>query len=143
MTTDHLSRLEQAVEACGNLPVDVSLSAELPGYVRTLALRRGDRLAVEFDKYGHDEGGLYFVGEFPSFAAAVSALESFLRRPASAWKSCDRDYPSPPPTQLSGRDSHDVVVAALREGRICLPAGGVFRLGSAYWAQYWASGHVS
>lgn len=137
MGNDDLSTLEQNVEATGNLPIDVSLSAELPGYVRVISLRRGCKLAVEFDKYGHEEGGLYFIGEYASFKHAVAALEAFVNRPASAWVNCDQEYPPPPTTQLAGRESHDMVVAALQAGGIRLPGGATFRLGSAYWAPHW------
>lgn len=132
-----LAQLEQEVEAAGQLVLDVSLSEELPGYVRSVSLRRGKRVAVEFDQYGHDEGGVYFLADFSSFASAVAALESFLGKSASAWRSCETDYPPPPADLRPGRESHDMVVAALRNDRIQLPSGARFRLGSGYWGQYW------
>ena len=58
MTSEEIQLL---LELNPSLCLDVGLAEEFPGYVRSVYLREGNRVVVEFEPYGFDEGGAYFV----------------------------------------------------------------------------------
>lgn len=42
--------------------VDIGLAREFPGYVRKVCIHPQNRVSIEFDVYGHDEGGILLGG---------------------------------------------------------------------------------
>ncbi|MHB8876879.1 MAG: hypothetical protein ACYC8T_24545 [Myxococcaceae bacterium] len=102
--------------------------------MRSVWIRQGNVVAVEFDSYGSDEGGAYFVGTFDSLGTAVASIEQYLGRPLREWKA-DPEYPEA--TQLVGaKEDGKRLAAAIQSGTLPLPSGGEFRLKDSYWSQF-------
>jgi hypothetical protein len=106
------------------LEVDVSLAAEFPGYVRTVALFGPAGVRVEFEPHGLDEGGATFEGRFGSLDEAIAAVEEYLGEPLWAWHnySASGEYPHRP----HGADLAEGarrLDEAIRAGRVPLPRG--------------------
>jgi hypothetical protein len=116
--------------------VERSLPPEFPGFVRTVTIREGYRVSIEYEAYGMDEGGAYFWGRFADLDEAVSYLEGFLGKPLSAWENFsksgrypDRD-PNADPDEGAARLSQ-----ALATNAPCLPSR-LFELKGSYWVKF-------
>ncbi len=134
MRRSELERL-LAVGAGHSFQVEVREVAGCPGFVRTVWLHRGGAVLVEFDRWGRDEGGLYFRGQFASLDQAVAYLEQYLGRRFSDWSAADARYPARP-AELGTPPSHERFLSALREGRIALPDPDHFTSALGAWRQH-------
>jgi hypothetical protein len=114
--------------------IDISESREFPGYVRTIRTIPDSSVEVEYDQFGHDEGGAYFTGDYPTLEDAVAAIEKYLGVPRSSW-------PQAPvyPGSLSTDDTatgHDRLAAAIASGSVPLPPGTQWSLQDGYWSRF-------
>jgi hypothetical protein len=108
---------------------------EAPGYVGTTSLHEGNRACVAFERWGMDEGGLYFWASFPSFDAMVTCIESFLGSPIARWPAL-AEYPERP-TVPDEAGTAALFIDLLRFGRLPLPpCSGFEARGSSYWLQF-------
>lgn len=112
-------------------------SEDYPGYVRSVFVRAGNKVSVEFDVYGMDEGGAYFEAVYNSLEAAVDAVCEYLDTPLSELEdllSLGR-YPSRKQGVEVDR-GHSALRNDIQNGRVRLPAGISFRLTSTHWKQF-------
>ncbi len=108
--------------------------SEFPGYVRTVYARSRCRVAVEYEVFGLDEGGIYLVGAYPSPEAAIRCLEQFANNEVAEWSGEDWLHERPVGALEAG---HEALRQALRRGGVPVPAGARFELrGSSYWEQF-------
>jgi hypothetical protein len=111
--------------------VDVSLSAEYDGYVRSVAICAGNEVRVDFEQYGYDEGGFYFHARFDSLDGAIRAVEEFLGTAHTEWRnySATGDYPEPM-EHADARQGYRKLEAAAASGTVILPPGRFSRRGA-------------
>lgn len=97
MTLDEIHR-HLSVGQDRSVCVDISLTPELPHYVRIVSIRRGNSVWVRFRSYGYDEGGLLFRGQFETEEDMIESLEAYLGKPLSQWENftTSGNYPDPP-----------------------------------------------
>jgi hypothetical protein len=128
-----IDELESLVRSSRSITLDVRACNEFPGYVRSVHLREGNVIGVDFEQYGYDEGGAYFNGRYASFMAAVEALERYLGCPIAEWQNREGDYPVRPSGSNEGGQR---LIEALQAGAVPLPRGTQFELGSSYWGRF-------
>jgi hypothetical protein len=129
---DDILSLSRAHSYC----VDVRPVPEAPGYVRTLTLYAGNRVNLEFDIWGMDEGGLYYWASFDSLSEMIRCVEDYLTRPIAEWRCLGPvEYPAPP-SQTERDNSHRKFQQLLGAGGPTLPASGEFQTGSTYWLKF-------
>ncbi|QDU27861.1 hypothetical protein ETAA8_29520 [Anatilimnocola aggregata] len=113
--------------------VDVRPVDGAPGYVRTTTISEGNRVIIEFDVWGMDEGGLYYRAEFATLQEAVECVEEYIGRPLLEWEHAD--YPPRPP-EAGTEESHRWFRDLLVQGGPTLPPRGDFQTSSDYWLQF-------
>lgn len=113
----------------------LKIDEDFPGYVRSVFLRDGNQVVVEFEQFGFDEGGAYFYAEYPSLTDAVTDLEDFLHFSVTEWRPLSEsvDYPA-----VSGllevTEGTRKLAAAIANQTVPLPKRAVYELrGSSYW----------
>jgi hypothetical protein len=86
------------------------------GGVRSVRIRGNNKVLVEFDAWGHQEGGVYFRRKYADLPNAVSVLAAYLGEPVEDWHnySSSGAYPERPSESSSW-------VEALGDGRLELP----------------------
>ncbi|HEX4457516.1 MAG TPA: hypothetical protein VIA18_06080 [Polyangia bacterium] len=142
MTRDEIERYLNTGRA-RSVCVDRSLSAEYPGYVRTVTISAGDRVSIELNSYGEDEGGPTFEASFTSLEAAIAALEAYLRSPLTDWVnySSRGSYPEPASlTPASIEAGHQKLIEAIRSGSMLLPDGNFRLADDGFWSRYLPTG---
>lgn len=132
MTFDDLLR-ELSVGSEHAVCIDVRNLSDAPGYVRTTTLHEGSQVAIEFDVWGLDEGGLYFRADFATLEAAVKCVEDYIGRQLGEWG--QSEYPARP-AETGTAESHHQFRELLACGGPALPASGEFRAHSDYWLQF-------
>jgi len=65
--------------------VDRRLLDRYPGIVRDIVIKGNNRLHLEFNTYGYDEGGLIIELLYEDFDALISALEKYLHSNIIEW----------------------------------------------------------
>jgi hypothetical protein len=134
MTSEDLARA-LSVGRSHSYVAEIRGLLEAPGYVRTTALYEGNRVCVAFERWGMDEGGLYFWASFPSLEAMVTCIESFLGSPITSWPLL-AEYPERPPATDEAATARSFI-DLLKLGRLPLPSCGGFEArGSSYWLQF-------
>lgn len=115
--------------------IDISLSNDLPGFVRKVIIWKDLQVTIKFDNYGYDEGGIYYVGNFESLDELVENIEVYLEKPISAWENFSQtgNYPE---RRSEFSISGDTIKEKIRQGNISLPNKGSFFLTSGYWKQF-------
>jgi hypothetical protein len=105
---------------------------EYPGFARSISIRDGNRVSVEFEQYGFDEAGAYFNAKYTSLDAAIEAVEEFLGSPIESWQNYNKtgNYPEDP-YQLDASDGYAKLVEAIRNDNVPLPRGSRFSLQNA------------
>jgi hypothetical protein len=95
--------------------VDIDLVFD---HVRTVSIRPGPKVLIEFEAWGYDEGGAAFSKAYDSLDDAVRELEAFLKRSISSWMNVNATgaYPDAP------EDHGDAFINALRLGKLPLPS---------------------
>jgi hypothetical protein len=90
--------------------VDRTLESQLPGYIRQVSIHRPARVSIEFEPYGHEEGGIGFTARFDVLEQAISFPESYLGRSIEAWENftATGNYPENPQTTLTVSTWEDV-----------------------------------
>jgi hypothetical protein len=133
MTRDEVYRYT-CVGSSKSVCVDIRLIPEYPGFVRSISFLDGNRVSVEFETYGSDEGGAYFSAEYPSLDAAIDAVEEFLGSPIQSWQNYTKtgDYPEAP-YDLHASDDGEKLKEAIRNDNVPLPKGSRFSLPKGYW----------
>jgi hypothetical protein len=133
MTRDEIYRYI-CVGSSKSVCVDIRLIPEYPGFVRSIIFREGNRVSVEFETYGSDEGGAYFNAEYRSLDAAIDAVEEFLGSPIESWQNYNKtgNYPEPP-YDLNASDDGEKLREAIRNDNVPLPKGSRFSIPSGYW----------
>jgi hypothetical protein len=133
MTRDEVYRYI-CVGSSKSVCVDIRLIPEYPGFVRSISLNDGNRVLVDFETYGSDEGGAYFSAEYPSLDAAIDAVEEFLGSPIESWQNYNKtgDYPEAP-DDLNASDDGEKLKEAIRNDNVPLPKGSRFYLPEGYW----------
>src|SRR5262249_49578016 len=118
MTRDEVFRYV-SVGRSKSVHVDIRLMDEYPGYVRSVIFHDGNRVSVEFELYGFDEGGAYFWAEYPSLDAAIDSVEEFLGVLIEGWQNHNKtgNYPDKPP-DLDFSDGHDKLKEAIRNDNV-------------------------
>lgn len=114
--------------------VDISLSQEFPGYVRTVRINPDSRVSIEFEQYGYDEGGVYFRSDYPSLEEALRAVESYLNRPLSTWPRV-AGYPSASGAEDSS-EGHVRLQRAIATRQVPLPQGGHWTMHGDWWQRF-------
>lgn len=139
MTEDEIQR-HLTTGASRSVAVDVRIVPGLSGWVRTVFICSPNRVRIEFDQWGVDEGGVYFEGKYPSLPEIVQALEAFLGQRVAEWHNFTQSgrYPVEPGNENS--EGSDLSIRdALRSRSIALPGGSDFQIQSTYWSQYWGA----
>jgi len=135
MTSEELERA-LSVGSTHSCCVDIRNLPEAPGYVRTTTLHDGNRLNIEFDVWGMDEGGLYFWAGFDMLEQMVCCVEDYLERPIADWQQLGpEDYP-PRPAETGTPESHQQFRTLLESGGPSLPDRGDFHTKDSYWSQF-------
>lgn len=116
--------------------VDIDHSDQIPGYVRSVRFLKQQEIAVYFDEYQIDEGGLYFYAPILDMAASVKAVESYIGRPLSEWRCCLDSYPEPLRHKLKVEEGRALIKELLSTETLRLPSGHSFKIGSSYWSQF-------
>jgi hypothetical protein len=116
--------------------IDRALSIDFPGFVRTVTIREGIRVSVEYEVHGMDEGGAYYWANFPTLEDAIPVLESFLGKPMESWENFTRTgkYPDKP-EGIDASKGHEKLKLAIAGGDATLPPP-VFDLTSSYWKTF-------
>lgn len=60
--------------------IDRSLLNQYTGYVRTITIKSGDIVKVEFEVYGYDEGGITYFIQYENIDILVKSLEDYLEK---------------------------------------------------------------
>jgi hypothetical protein len=136
MTSEELARV-LSFGSTHSCCVDVREVAGAPGYVRMVTLCEGNRVNIEFDVWGLDEGGLYFWGQFGTFDQMLRTIEDYLQRSIQEWQP-EPEYPPRAP-ETGTAESHRRFRALLTNGGPPLPSLGNFRTQSADWLQFMPS----
>jgi len=137
MTLEELARF-LSVGRTHSCCVDIRGVLEAPGYVRTTTLHDGNRVNIEFDDWGMDEGGLYFWAKFETLDKMVRCVEEYLERPLLDWSNLSfssEDYPARPP-ETGTPESRRQFLELLENGGPTMPACGDFQTQSTYWLQF-------
>lgn len=137
MTLDELRQV-LALTPNHSILLDIRLSSEFPGYVRSVELCEDLRICVSFEVYGLDEGGAYYWGTYFSLESAVRDLEVYLETSLVEWSGESADSYPPQPQSLNEelKIGHASLKDAISERRVALPKQGAFELRSSYWLQY-------
>jgi hypothetical protein len=126
------------LELSPSLCLDIKVVEAFPGYVRSVYLRERNRVVVEYEQYGFDEGGAYFYADYDNLTSAVSDLENYLARPITQWRSLSppANYPLVPGLVDVSEGTRRLASAIANES-VPLPNGAVYELrGSSYWLRY-------
>lgn len=134
MTRDEIER-HLNVGSTRTVRVDISPTAEYPGFVRTVTIYKGNRVSVEFNAHGYDEGGPVFNYTYDTLDDAIRALEAYLGKPLGEWVNFSRggDYP-PAPSSDEAADGEKRLADAIAHGRVYLPAGDFEIKDDGYWS---------
>lgn len=141
MTRDEL---ERAIKL-GRKPlcVDASRVETFPSRVREVTILKSLEVMIEFNTYGHDEGGPTYIGRCPDLETLVEKLERFFGRPLSKWENHNASgrYPEPPDgwTGIPDPDEGERFVTVVAARQLRLPEGD-FEQQSAFWAEVEAKG---
>jgi hypothetical protein len=124
-----------------SIRIDVSLSGAFPGFVRTITIHEGNKVNIEFEAHGMDEGGAYYWAEYPTLEAAIASLEGYLGKPHAHWENYSRSgfYPVKP-DGLDMAESHDLLAKAISVNSPSLPTAE-FQLKSDYWIRFKSDPH--
>lgn len=140
MTRDEIERYLNTGRS-RSVCVDRSLVPEYPGYVRTVTIHEGNRISVEFDTHGADEGGPLFEAAFAALDAAIASLEAYLHAGMSEWINYSASGAYPDETALSPEDAergHQKLIAAISARSVALPSGDFQLKDDGFWTQYLA-----
>ncbi|ARU57004.1 hypothetical protein OLMES_2960 [Oleiphilus messinensis] len=112
--------------------VDQSLCEDYPGWVRTILIRPGFVVEIDYNPYNLDEGiNPGYEAEFNSLDMLVSSLEEFLGRKIEDWVNFSKtgDYPNEPEKLMEILGKHNSLALLekdMRDGVIELPKGALF-----------------
>ncbi|HEU4404455.1 MAG TPA: hypothetical protein VFS43_04100 [Polyangiaceae bacterium] len=129
--------IRRQIEISPERSVCVSLAnaPEYPGYVRAIYLRPENRVMIEYNVHGLDEGGVCYEGRYASLDAALNALAEFLHIENDEWMDFLMlgTYPEKVPG-VAGDEGHEALRRAVQGRRVPLPPGATFvAKGSSYW----------
>ncbi len=106
--------------------VDRSLSAEYPGYVRTITIQHNNIVKIEFEVYGYDEGGITYFIQYKNIDILIKSLEKYLSKDLVDWENVDQTgyYPEKPNDQKK-EGADEKIEADLISNSINLPLNGM------------------
>jgi len=92
------NELQNYVKMSRNKSATISIDhvSEMPNYLRFISIHPDNTVWIRFRKYGFDEGGVSFRGQFVDFDEMISVLERYLDKPISEWHNFTKsgDYPA-------------------------------------------------
>lgn len=112
--------------------VDQSLCVDYPGWVRTILIRPGFLVEIDYNPYNLDEGiNPGYEAEYSSLDVLVSSLEEFLGLKIEDWENYSKTggYPNEPENLmeiLGERKSLTLLEKDMRSGTVKLPKGALF-----------------
>jgi hypothetical protein len=109
--------------------VDARVVPEFPGYVRTITIFKDNKVIIELNPYGMDEGGPSFSASFTSLDVALASLEAFLGKSPDDWNGT---YPDPPDA-TSPEEGHQLLRTAISSKTLPLPGGPFALREDGYW----------
>jgi len=135
----NISEIEAYISVGSTNSVCVSkhLLDEYPGLVRSVSIAAGNRVLVEFDTYGYDEGGLLVEFIYGSLSEAIYSIGLYLGAGIEHWENFNRsgNYPSPP-GDVDFLSSEALFERNLSMCAVELPTGWLEkRIPSTYWRE--------
>ncbi len=113
--------------------VEISVIESLGGMVRTVTIREHCQVRIEFESWGYDEGGIYYIADYSELDSLVIALEQYFGKDISKWKNHTKtgDYPD----KIDVENISSVQIGkAFRSDSALLPKFGEYTLqGCSYW----------
>jgi len=91
-----------SVSSASSVVVDCTVIESLGGMVRTTTIFPEVKVRMEFESWGHEEGGIYFTAEYDILPSLVAALETYFGSPIRNWKNISRTgyYPNQPKIEI-------------------------------------------
>jgi hypothetical protein len=108
--------------------VDIRLVPKYPGIVRTVAFHRNNKVCINFNGYGADEGGYEYCCSFSYLSDAITAVENYLEMPAQHWENFTKTTSYPGPASGQFEEGCQKLESDVRQGLVDLPSQGPFLL---------------
>ena len=114
--------------------IDRRIIPEYYSHVREIAIVDENTIAIEFNSYGYDEGGLTFYIEFRDIDELIVNMQEYLSCDIDSWENINRTGYYPEPLHDCDVSTTDKLVAGFIQDAIELPKNSVdIKIPGGYW----------
>jgi len=114
--------------------IDRRIIPEYHSHVREVVIVDENIIAIEFNSYGYDEGGLTFYIEFRDIDELIVNMQVYLSCDIDSWENINRTGYYPEPIQDCDVSTTDRLVADFIQDSIELPKNSVgIKIHECYW----------
>jgi len=114
--------------------IDRRIIPEYHRYVRDIAVVKENIVAIEFNNYGYDEGGLTFYIKFRDIDELIANIQTYLSCNIDLWENINKTGYYPEPIQDCDIPATDRLVTDIIQGLIELPKNSIdISIPKGYW----------